>query len=359
MGNMGKLLDVINCFMRVVQWLPVIFIFSIVVWSYYAYVLVLCIGIVDNNVERVVYLVFYHVFFGVFLWAYWQTILTSPGRVPLQFHLSPSDKQRLEEAENPHSVLETIARKLPVQTLTNSNTVRYCDTCYAIKPDRCHHCSMCKTCRLKMDHHCPWVNNCVGFRNYKFFLLFLFHGILYTFFIAMTSLQYFIKIWTHIHKGGGALHIIFLFFVAVMFSISLWTLLGYHIYLVTVNRTTLESMRAPVFRVGGPDKHGFNLGAGNNFRQVFGKRPWLWCLPIYTSLGDGLVYPLREECSPESLDLLNERGKWMEEGELDSGDDDPCTRTNTAYTYVETINENDSQEQEETVEITPDVVTYK
>jgi hypothetical protein len=44
-------------------------------------------------------------------------------------------------------------------------------------------------------------------------------------------------------------------------------------------------MRAPVFRVGGADKHGFNLGARNNIIQVFGKRRWLWCLPIYTRYG--------------------------------------------------------------------------
>lgn len=41
------------------------------------------------------------------------------------------------------------------------------------KPARAHHCSECGFCVFKMDHHCPWVNNCVGHRNMKYFLQFV------------------------------------------------------------------------------------------------------------------------------------------------------------------------------------------
>ena len=83
-----------------------------------------------------------------------------------------------------------------------------------------------------------------------------------------------------------------------MFSISLCSLLGYHIHLVLNNRTTLEEFRAPVFRRG-PDKEGFSLGKRGNLAEVFGDTWWRMILPVFSSFGDGLTFPQRFSEDPE------------------------------------------------------------
>mmetsp|Transcript_26876 Transcript_26876/g.79432 ORF Transcript_26876/g.79432 Transcript_26876/m.79432 type:complete len:345 (+) Transcript_26876:136-1170(+) len=54
----------------------------------------------------------------------------------------------------------------------------FCVKCQQVRPPRCHHCNSCNRCILQYDHHCPWVNNCIGYGNYRLFLLTVFYLVL-------------------------------------------------------------------------------------------------------------------------------------------------------------------------------------
>ncbi|XP_031816657.1 palmitoyltransferase ZDHHC20 isoform X1 [Sarcophilus harrisii] len=301
----------LRCCQWTAAWVPVLFIAVVICWSYYTFVVELCLFTIAAQEEEgkaAIYLVIFHLSFVLFMWSYWKTIFTPPVCPSKEFFLSQSDEEHYEKEERPEvqqEILKRVAKELPVYTMTSTKLIRYCEKCQLIKPDRCHHCSVCNKCVLKMDHHCPWVNNCVGFSNYKYFLLFLFYSLVYCILVTTTVLEYFIKFWTlcrrksaencpktNLRNTRAQFHVLFLFFVATMFFISILSLFCYHLWLVGKNRTTIEAFRAPVF-LNGPDKNGFSLGWSKNWRQVFGDEKKYWLFPIFTSLGDGVHFPTR------------------------------------------------------------------
>ncbi len=51
--------------------------------------------------------------------------------------------------------------------------LRYCGTCQIWRGRRVKHCRVCNSCIDAFDHHCPWTGNCIGLRNYRYFVWFV------------------------------------------------------------------------------------------------------------------------------------------------------------------------------------------
>ncbi|XP_065838331.1 palmitoyltransferase ZDHHC20-like [Oscarella lobularis] len=323
---LGSLAD--NPVFCLCRWFPVVFVTALTVWSYYAYVVVLCATLIDSDsiAQKVFYLIFFHIIDVLFISTYWSTILSKPKTPPTEFYLTEEEEQELVQGADLQSLLQKIifSRKLPVKMRALNDEIRFCDKSRCIKPDRSHYCSISRKCVLKMDHFCPWVNVTVGFSNYKCFVLFLMYTELYTMYIALTALPTFIDVWSTKKSdisSADRMNMIFLFFIAMIFSLGVWSLLGFHLFLLFTNRTTLESSRAPLMFYG-KDKKAFGLGWRENFRQVMGPVRWKWFLPFKNSIGDGVSFPLRRQCN-ENEHLLKSL-KRMEEG---SGSDQELSDT--------------------------------
>jgi palmitoyltransferase len=130
-------------------------------------------------------------------------------------------------------------------TVKSDGGARFCKKCQARKPDRAHHCSTCRRCVLKMDHHCPWLATCVGFRNYKPFLLFLVYSSLFAwlcFLVSATWLYHEVMIDRRFEDTTMPVHFVILSVISGIIALVLSAFSGYHVYLTSRNRTTIESL---------------------------------------------------------------------------------------------------------------------
>jgi hypothetical protein len=137
-----------------------------------------------------------------------------------------------------------------------------CHTCRIQRPLRSKHCRTCRQCVALFDHHCPYVGNCVGRENYRWFF-----GYSFMFFVCSSLWEATAMIYLRsVRFDWMVLSVMLLFFPFWCMSVMLTS---FHVQLSLMNMTTNEQMNASRYDYLADGKNKFDKGMMNNLLQRF------------------------------------------------------------------------------------------
>lgn len=211
-----------------------------------------------GNLALVALVVLFYYFWAMTLVTFLRTATGDPGMLPRNIH--PGQWQSCSNNNNNNNNSCNISTSqfftpqeyyniitLPAHTSkknhperNNTIDIKYCSTCKIWRPPRSHHCPTCGVCIQTHDHHCIWVNNCVGQRNYRYFISFLTASIFSSSLLIVTSLIHLDRVHWVARRSPGSV------FLVIYGGLTIWypfILLLYHIAMTATQQTTREYLK--------------------------------------------------------------------------------------------------------------------
>lgn len=258
-----------------------------------------------SSLKGIINLICLHGAYCMMLFCYRKAITTCAGFVPLNWRPVDASFEELEFAKTEQS--QNSDRYFDPSTFYRPRWCKYCDS---YKPARSYHCRDLNRCVLKLDHYCPWVYNAVGWKNHKYFFLFLFYAsssLFYHIFCVIISAYYMM---TEFQQSPSDFEVsiphltmfVLQLILVLPVTLAIFSLFIYQLTCMMDGQTSIEVMHCNRYTKylkhrGYKFNWFYRFGRIENMKLVLGYEIKYWFLPIIPShtlkVGSGISFKTR------------------------------------------------------------------